>query len=204
MVETKIKGRVLKRARRLLELLVNYLESEGIDYHLEGGTLLGLVRENEFLEWDFDLDISIPSGQAEKLLRSRYKLWKSGYRVSRRKSILDYGPIKRGDIRILKVKHILSSWFGIISPWMKRNLLVADIFVKFDDGKDVFWIAKKRVMKVPAVHYSGYELIGYNGNKYRVPVDYRGYLTAKYGDWSVPVKEWNCARQEQTVIDKTD
>jgi lipopolysaccharide cholinephosphotransferase len=200
MVDTRIKGRMLLRARRLLNKLVDFLESEGIEYHLEGGTLLGLVRDGEFLEWDFDLDISIVQGEEVKFLKKRYKLWLSGYRVSKRRSKVDFGPIKKGDLRILKVKHIASSWFANFSPWMRKNLLVADVFIKFVDDKDAYWIAKRRVMKVPAYHYSGHELIEYNGRSYMVPVAYKDYLTAKYGDWSIPVKEWNCAHQEKTVI----
>jgi len=201
-VDTKIKGRVLKRARRLLKVLKHYLDSAGIDYHLEGGTLLGLVRDGEFLEWDFDIDLSIPSGQAKKFLKKRVFLWLRGYRVSVGKSQFNYGPIIKGDIRILKVKNIFSSLVAIISPWMRRNILVADVFLKFDDGTDVFWIAKNSVMKVPSIYYRGFEEVDYKGQSYRIPFYSERYLTEKYGDWSIPVKDWNCAKNEKTVVSK--
>jgi hypothetical protein len=202
MVSTKIKGKVLKRARRLLKILKEYLDSSGIEYHLEGGTLLGLVRDGEFLEWDYDIDISIPSGEAHNFMKNRLTLWLRGYRFSYRKSKFSHGPIREGDVRILKVKDIFSSFLAIFSPWVRRNLLVADVFLKFDDGSDVFWIAKDKVMKVGSHHYRGFETIEYNGNDYKVPLDYEGYLTAKYGDWSKPVKEWNCAIHERTIISR--
>jgi len=34
-----------------------------------------------------------------------------------------------------------------------------------------------------------------------VPNAYRDYLTEKYGDWSVPVKEWDCAVDERTLVE---
>ncbi len=30
------------------------------------------------------------------------------------------------------------------------------------------------------------------GVKLTAPYNYKDYLTAKYGDWSEPVKEWHC------------
>lgn len=181
--------------------IVNYLTAQGIDYHLEGGTLLGLARDGELIEWDFDLDLSVGKGSAEEFLKKRYLLWLKGYRVTSRRSKISYGPISRGDIRILKVKSIFSSLASIFSRSVRQNLLVADIFVKFKNGEDAYWIAKKRVMKASAIHYSGHDTLMYRGVDYRVPVDYPGYLTSKYGNWSVPVREWNCAEDEKTVID---
>ncbi|MCA1757131.1 MAG: LicD family protein [Bacteroidales bacterium] len=199
-METRLRGITLRKARTMLYDIVDFLNTQGIDYHLEGGTLLGLARDGELIEWDFDLDLSVDEGSAEKFLKKRYLLWLKGYRVTSRKSKISYGPISRGDIRMLKVKSIFSSVAAILSRAARQNLLVADIFVKFKNGEDAYWIAKKRVMKVSAIHYSGYDTIMYRGVGYKVPLDYPGYLTSKYGDWSVPVREWNCAKDEKTVI----
>lgn len=199
-MDTRLNGNTLHRARKMLHDIVSYLRSQGIDYHLEGGTLLGLARDGELIEWDFDLDLSVGEGSAEKFLRRRHLLWLKGYRVTSRRSRISYGPISKGDIRILKVKHIFSSMAAIFSRSVRQNLLVADIFVKFKNGEDAYWIAKKRVMRASAIHYSGHDTLHYRGVDYRVPVDYPGYLTSKYGNWSVPVREWNCADDEKTVI----
>ena len=188
------------KARKLLNDLESYLSSQKIDYHLEGGTLLGLVRDGEFLEWDHDVDISIPQKFAKRFYSQRYRLWLKGYRVTKRKSILNIGPIKIGDLRIFKVKRLYFSFLSIFSADARNNMLVADIFVKFDDGTDTFWIAKERVMKAPGIHYSGFEEVSYNNRIYRAPFKYRDYLTYKFGDWSVPVKVWNCANDEKTII----
>ena len=49
----------LETARELLLRAVRVLDEAGIRYHLEGGTLLGLVRDGDLLPWDHDVDISV-------------------------------------------------------------------------------------------------------------------------------------------------
>jgi phosphorylcholine metabolism protein LicD len=44
----------------LLELTVNFLELNNLDYWLDGGTLLGACRNSKFIDWDDDIDIAIP------------------------------------------------------------------------------------------------------------------------------------------------
>ena len=199
-MKTRITGNNIVKARRLLDIMVDYLDSQDIEYHLEGGTLLGFVRDGEFLEWDFDIDISIPQKFTDKFYAGRRKLWIKGYRVSKRRSRLSYGPIDKGNIRIFKIKRTFLSWLATISHSIRDNLLVADVFIKFDDGHDVFWIAKEKVMKTSNVYYNGFDEVEYNGRSYKVPLQHKSYLTQKYGDWSIPVKNWDCANDEKSVV----
>ncbi len=200
MQNTRLKGDTLLNARKLLNNILDYLESHDLEYHLEGGTLLGFVRDGEFMEWDHDIDISIPQHCADGFYRNRHKLWLKGYRVTKRSSTVNLGPIKTGDHRVFKVKRIVYSFFKMFSKRLQQNELVADIFVKFTDTKDVFWIAKESVMKAPAIHYKGFEELTYRDRSMRIPSLHREYLTHKYGDWSVYVKDWDCSRDEKSVI----
>ena len=43
-----------------LHTVIKILESKDIPYVLEGGTLLGAIRENRFLPWDDDVGIAVP------------------------------------------------------------------------------------------------------------------------------------------------
>ncbi len=200
MINTRIKGANLKKARRLLNDITDYMEANNIHYHLEGGTLLGFVRNGEFLEWDHDIDLSIPESDSLDFYSNRRSLWLKGYRVTSRRSIINHGPIRKDEYRIFKVKRIFGSFVSMFSRKTRENQLVADIFVKYDNGQDTYWIAKQKVMKAPSLHYLGYEEIDYMGRCYRVPLKYPDYLTHKYGDWSVTVKEWDCSTDEKSVV----
>lgn len=200
MVNTRLHGATLQKANKLLRDLIDYLNENNIDYHLEGGTLLGFVRDGGFLEWDHDIDISIPSDFTEKFYSKRRSLWLKGYRITRHRSKINYGPISRGSVRIFKVKGAFYSFFRMFSNRLKRNELVADVFIKFQDGSDVFWISKGKIMSAPSLHYNGFSKLNFKGLELRIPAEHKDYLTHKYGDWSLPVKEWDCAVDEKSVI----
>ena len=200
MINTRLNGATLQKANKLLRDLIDYLNDNNIKYHLEGGTLLGFVRDGSFLEWDHDIDISIPSEFTEKFYSKRRSLWLKGYRITRHKSKVNYGPIYIGDVRIFKVKRTFYSFFRIFSNRLQKNELVADVFIKFIEGRDVFWIAKGKIMSAPSLHYIGSSKLDYKGLKLSIPAEHKDYLTHKFGDWSVPVKEWDCAVDEKSVV----
>ena len=54
-------------AINLLKETIAFLDEFGIDYFLISGTLLGLVRHNDFIPWDDDIDLLVDSSIVEKL-----------------------------------------------------------------------------------------------------------------------------------------
>jgi lipopolysaccharide cholinephosphotransferase len=60
--------------KKLLRKLTKYLISNNIEYWLDGGTLLGAVRNHKFIPWDDDADIGITEDMYEKLLKIVLKL----------------------------------------------------------------------------------------------------------------------------------
>ena len=56
------------RLADMMEDVVRVLDDEGINYSLDGGTLIGAKRNgtNGFIPWDDDIDIAIPYHQVEK------------------------------------------------------------------------------------------------------------------------------------------
>lgn len=62
---------------RLLEIMKwfhNLCEKENLTYYAQGGTALGAVRHNGFIPWDDDLDVGMPRGDYEKLLKISKKI----------------------------------------------------------------------------------------------------------------------------------
>jgi len=52
----------------MLEQVDTVCQKHGLNYWLEGGTLLGAIRHQGFIPWDDDLDIAMPRADYEKFL----------------------------------------------------------------------------------------------------------------------------------------
>jgi phosphorylcholine metabolism protein LicD len=188
------------KARKMLFRVTNFLDHHNIKYFLEGGTLLGIVRDGDLLPWDHDVDISISSNDAPKFDSLRWRFFFSGYRITSRKGTQSYGPIKPNDYRIFKMKPLGFSFFKIFYPPLADKMVIVDIFVKIDDSLHTYWQSMGKILRVNKSHYSSQENIQFKGKLLTVPANYKNYLTAKYGDWSIPVKEWLCKDDEKAIV----
>jgi lipopolysaccharide cholinephosphotransferase len=190
----------IKKARKMLFLCTDFLNRYGIKYYLEGGTLLGLVRDGDLLPWDHDVDISIDYADAEKFNKLRWMFYFKGYRITSRRGTESYGPIKANDYRIFKMKPLGFALLKVFYPALAEKMLVLDIFVKTNDDSHTYWQSMGHFLRVDKVHYESQDTVVLEGVSLTVPNKYEDYLTAKYGDWSVPVKEWLCKDDEKTII----
>lgn len=188
------------RAIKILKETVDLLDKHKIIYHLEGGTLLGFVRDNDILPWDYDVDISINADEVEKFLLLSSQFKKIGYKIRKKGFGMSMPPLKKGEYRIFKVKPLGMSILKEIIPWFKKYYINLDVFVKYQDESYTYWQAKEKVMRVDKKHYESYETISCLDKIFKVPNHYRDYLTEKYGDWSTPIKEWDCGEDEKTII----
>jgi len=197
----KLTGNNLKKANILLFDIVILFDKYNIVYHLEGGTLLGIVRDNKLLPWDHDIDISIPSSEIKKIIKIK-KILEKKYKIRLHYFDKNRHIFKSKGLRLIKVKNKFTSLLKNISPFLFRKYdIVLDIFVKYSDNKDVYWEASNKTMRVSLKYYNSYEEIEYNNYLYKVPNNYKEYLQEKYGDWKTPIKEWSCSENEKTVID---
>lgn len=198
----RLTNRNMKRAKKTLFNLINFMEREGIKYHLEGGTLLGIVRDGDLLPWDHDIDLSIMEEDAEKFAKSAYKLLFKGYKVQKKTMHKDIEALKEGNYRIFKLKKLVPSIIKEFFPSFRKYAIIADVFVKASDDKFTYWQAMERILRVDKKYYESFETIEYNNRKVTVPNHYKDYLTEKYGDWSVPKKDWICANDEKAIVGK--
>lgn len=189
----KLVGKHGKLALKTLVLIGKIFEKRDIDYILEGGTLLGIVRENRLLPWDTDIDISVRSDQAKKITKVLWIFWLLGYKTRVKRFKKDVGPFKKGDIRIIKIqKHIL---------YLKRYELV-DIFVKYKVDDEYLNIVGKKpaiIRNFPSKYLEVHEYVSFNGHDFKVPVDYKEYLALVYGDWETPVKDWDYTKDNKRI-----
>lgn len=195
---TTLTSKNLVKARQMLLQATSLLDSFNIRYHLEGGTLLGIVRDKDLLPWDHDIDISIPSEFANTLMSLKFKFLLQGYKISVRRSKENAGPFIKGEYMLFKIKPLMAYLIKSIVP--SYDCVVLDIFVKKSDSSYTYWQAANKIMRVENRHYSSYDEVVFMGYHLKTPNHFKDYLTAKYGDWSIPVKEWDCSINELTIV----
>ena len=183
-----LEGKNGQLALTMLQKVTDLLDKHHIDYWLEGGTLLGVIRENRLLPWDNDLDISIKEEawpQLEKALK------KINYLVSTKQFKEDNPPFKKGITRIVKVRSR--------RLYFCRGEITLDIFIKFKKDGIYHWQVGNKPKSVPAHFSANFITHAFAGKNYKIPEDSQAYLTHRYGDWETPVKEWNTYTDDNAI-----
>ena len=187
-----LEGKNLKEAENLLAAITLIFEQHKVSYWLEGGTLLGINRENRLLPWDNDLDISLHASEVSKL-ESLIKVLKSkGYRVRQRYFTTTSEPFKNGNLRMFKIRN--RRFFGLL-----KGKVTLDVFVKYTADENTYWEIDNKKKYVPSHYYENFKSITFQNKNYPIPENTDGYLTYRYGDWQTPVKEWNTSTDDNAL-----
>ena len=187
----------LEIAEKMLHDVTRIFDWLALPYWLEGGTQIGIVREQRLLPWDNDMDISIYDSHKSKLWLVVPLLMFRGYRLTLQNHQTDIGPFKKGELKIIKIRNF--------APGFKKGKVTLDVFIKRKFEDDCFWVVgiEKRVLKSTPAHYTEtLSTIDFKGKAYLIPSDYDGYLTYRYGSWREPQKEWDFRVDDQAIVEK--
>ncbi|MES2575418.1 MAG: LicD family protein [Bacteroidota bacterium] len=187
-----LEGKNMVIAERMLENIAKTFNSCGIEYWIEGGTLLGIRRENRLLPWDNDIDFSVKSTQINKLDNLIIALKKSGYRVKTRHFSSTNTFFKSGTIRMIKIRE--KRFWGLF-----KGKVCADIFIKYPIEDRHYWEIANKTKFVPSKFYEVFTTIQFKGFEYSIPESTDDYLTYRYGNWETPVKDWNTATDDKAL-----
>ncbi len=160
------------KATRLLCTLNEVLKDEKC--YLSFGTLLGIVREDQLLPWDDDIDLSIFPKDVNRILD-----------------------------KIVKNIDMLSTDFNFqIYKRQYSEGEIANISMYcFYEDEDLFHISlaclnevqegmySQEVNITPKSFFEGYDELGFNGHIFKAPNNYIGYLEYTYGDWETPKRD---------------
>lgn len=190
----RLEGPLLAQAEQMLEDVCRTLTRCGVHHCIDGGTLLGLHREGRLLPWDNDMDLYASIADVPRLVWASLRLMLKGYRVNFKTVQRDLPPLRKGKLRLIKVRRRLGGGVG--------NYLLVDIIIKSNVDGRTFWTVGKEstVLKsVEARYYAAFGKLSFKGYDYPTPQDLDNYLTARYGDWRTPVKEWDFLKDDQAI-----
>ena len=148
-------------AKENLLLLKSILDNNNVLFLLSFGTLLGAVREHDFISHDEDIDLIMFKKDLPKFLSLLFVLRENGFEIVRYES--------RGFLSIMRKGEYIDFYFFEDYP-EDRSLTYC--------CRDMY--SKKRFEDTTEIEFLG--------DKFRVPRDYEKYLEFYYGsNWRTPI-----------------
>ena len=141
------------------------LDKENITFWLIFGTLLGAIRENDFLKWDDNINIAI---YKEDLL-PKYNILKNKF-ISNNFIVRKIPKPKGTKINLYKNNHKIAIEGLYLDPSYKNNK---------------YRLSNK--FKHPRKYFEEYGKINFIGETFRVPSPVEKYLKFLYKNWKIPV-----------------
>tara|TARA_B100001057_G_scaffold457208_1_gene505313 strand:+ start:1127 stop:1744 length:618 start_codon:yes stop_codon:yes gene_type:complete len=153
------------RKKGLFEIK-NIFDNSNIPFFVWGGLLLGIRRDNNFIKWDWDVEL----GLFEKDLRLNWikiiqLLEKNSFEIIEK----DYFNSKINFIKYADKDTTIFSLVGWRYDFITRN-----------------YIRKK--LSVPKVFFSKMYAISFENKKFLCPGPVDEFLKYFYGDWKKPIK----------------
>ena len=170
----------LKDTKKTLLELKKILDQADIKFWLTCGTLLGAVRNHDFIPYDDDIDLIVLAGDWNSKIFSKLEI--AGFR-----------PIFR---KIQTKKTVYTKKRGIpIDLFLYYYYFPADSFVfprKCHDPK---------FREIPRNLLEKETFIKFLGEKFRIPYESVKLLTSMYGSsWKTPQKKYESSWREQRIF----
>ncbi len=189
-----LEGRLLEKTLKLTGMVTEFLDKNEVDYWLEGGTLIGVMREKRLLPWDHDVDLSMKAEDLGKIVKKIKKFrYRYGYRVEFVRNKEDSAPLKEGEIRLIKIQ---SRRLFILPGFVQ-----VDLFVKVRHENAMFWSIRNKALKSTPAEFTDHLIkTDFEGMSLSIPEDYDGYLRYRYGDWMTPQKEYDNISDDKSIV----
>ena len=180
-----------KSVRQLFPKIIEIFNSLGIDYFICFGTLLGAIREHDFIKHDFDLEFGVFSDQYYPQLVCEFD--GIGFKKQYRYYMAD-SPVKNE---------------GFVEKYSNGEIHF-DLFV-FSRNTDYIWCwsylrDETNVLNAIKLQWpnSGFERISFQGLEVPAPRNPQDFLEALYGKgWSKPCVYWEDSLANNIIeIDK--
>lgn len=162
----------------LLLLFRNIAEKHGINYWLDYGTLLGAVRQNGFIPWDSDVDVSIMESDLPTLTRIMEEELPEGY---------EFVPYWLDRVYRVRKKDQQSEAFLDVYPYLVYGQDDEGNYkIRMKHGGDNPRTKTYRPHRpFPSKILFPLSRVVFNGYEFNAPCDTDTYLRMKYGNYHV-------------------
>lgn len=179
-------------AEELMFNISDLLIKNNISYHIDHGTLLGIIRDTAIIPWDVDIDFAVPSFEKDKILKfldNYLTTYKSEYcDVNKWKYTISYEDIELGDIKSKEAMLIT-----IYNDLNKENAyeIGLDLALKYEYNNKFHWmVAKRKLSSSVEDSFPSKEII-FKNKILHIPCNEIKYLENLYGNWKIPIKKWH-------------
>ncbi|QKF72292.1 LicD family protein [Aliarcobacter faecis] len=184
-------------AEQLMFDIAELFNQNDIVYHVDHGTLLGIIRDNKILPWDIDIDFAVPALEIEKikkLLSSYLPSYKNEYCEDNNWKI----DIKIRDIVIgneeKELPMILTIYNSISTSNINNEVLGLDLAFKYEHNDTLYWmVSKRRLNSKKEICFPAKEYI-FKNKIIKIPNDEVIYLEKLYGNWKKVIKNWHYSK----------
>lgn len=149
-------------ADKNLILVSEIMDKNNVYFGLYAGSILGAVREHDFIDWDEDIDLYFLEEELPKFLSALYDLVDNGFELLRYE--------RRGLYSV------------------KRNGEYIDFYMQKKIADGVWSVGETPTLEEDVMDTI---FVPLRGGQYRVPRNYDRCLTLWYGDWRTPVQYAN-------------
>ena len=167
----------LDKLKTMFKTLIDFLDEHNIEYFIEGGTLLGCVRDKGQIKWDDDVDLGMLPSHYNNFRKVLQKFSQKGYRV------IDYPQ------NVIKISDLNNAYFRTtVDEELTPRTACIDIF-QYVLQKQYYVLENKQAreyFKGATFHKSElYPLKEYDYEDFKVKGANipEGYLSRCYGDW---------------------
>lgn len=170
--------------------IARVFDSRGSQYALTAGTLLGAIREGDFIGHDNDVDLMVPVSTFDP--RIMYDLMAEGFEISRCLGFPDDG------LEISLRRHGVQTDLFFLYPRRSKIYLSGYFWEPYYDDGSATWID----YEFPDFDYGWLE---FKGHRFRAPSDPEMFLVPYYGNsWRTPVRDWQYHRDPPNAEPRTE
>lgn len=169
-VRDRSKNELIARKNEFLKIC-KILDILKINYFLTSGILLGAVRDNDFIKWDWDIELSVFANDFyPNIDLISNKLQESNFKID----------------KIIRDKD--NSKIDFIGSYSKEVTNYTIYAYKYSRIRDVYW---RKELTIPSKYLNKLSKLNFLGRQFNCPLYINEYLTFVYGDWKKPLRTSN-------------